>query len=67
MKNIILIGSLACILCAMPYACREGMKRQEYEDCRKASRICTEYWNVHGGECAECSEMKRCKSDGILE
>lgn len=67
MKNVLLIGSIICVLCALPYAIKEGARRQAVVDCHKAKEICTEYWNVHGGNCTECREMKRCQKDGILE
>jgi len=67
MKNILTICACVGLLCLLPYACKEGARRQAVVNCYKAQEICTKYWDAHEGNCAECRAMAKCESEGLLD
>jgi hypothetical protein len=66
MKNIFLVLSVAGVVALACYTLTEGMKRQAVVDCWAAKKICTQFYDVHGGDCLECRTMEQCEIDGLF-
>lgn len=67
MKILLYVLSVAGVVALACYTLPEGMKRQAVHECWKAKEICTKYYDVHGGDCLECREMKQCEIDGLFD
>lgn len=38
----------------------------DIESCNRSARICEQWADAHGGQCAECKEAKACKARGVI-
>lgn len=66
-KNLLICAGVVAFGVFACYSCKEGARRQEVFNCLQDARICSDFYNVHGGKCAECESARACRVRGIIQ